>query len=596
MFHITPTSEPEGGNRVPKACFPCARAKVRCEIEHGAGICKRCQRLKKPCSGQIPGAHKRKEAQKSDVTRLEQKLDGVTAILTTSERIGGPSFEGPALLSPTASVEHFIKTDGEAELILETYRSYMAPYFPFVVIPPNVDVNRFKEQKPVLFLTIAMVGCRHDRWQQSALGKRVREIISHKVLIKGEQSLDLLQGLLVYLAWYHFHLHLGNQLTNLTYLTISMMTDLGLYKEPNSKSRLRYANGSLKHFRKDPTPAATRTLEERRAFLGCFYTSAVVSICARDIETVRYSKYAEECCHILGETAEYSSDQYLVQLIRLYCLGEKINRTLNHDEIDTSSGLSTPIGACVKLFEVELRRLKASLPLDMPQSSKFHSSQNHPTLTEQAILLVNYHAIEIVLYEIALNDNIDPIRYGSLPMTRLNMLHACLNGAKACFELFYTTPVSIYFDLPHTVWALVGHAIAVTSMLTVFVSDGWDQNYVHNTLNFCSAIDTMAQKVEEAKEHAQTSIRQVNGSSNGSTPRIAPEIFMTLAPKLQMIKEAHEARRLAQLKTLDNSQVATPSEGSIPAAAAAGFDDDPTMPGAAALFEFLDDSFWQQFT
>lgn len=77
----------------------------------------------------------------------------------------------------------------------------MAIYFPFVVVPANMTVGELKSSKPFLFLVIMTIACRHDASRQSMLATTVREFISQKMIIQGEQSLDLLQGLLVYLAW-----------------------------------------------------------------------------------------------------------------------------------------------------------------------------------------------------------------------------------------------------------------------------------------------------------------------------------------------------------------------------------------------------------
>lgn len=140
------------------------------------------------------------------MARLEQKLDGVAAILATSERIGvssispQPSISNAALLSPIACVQQLIKDD-EATLILDTFRTEMALYCPFVTISPEQTVDDLKQLKPFLYMTIMTVGCRHDIPRQTALARKVKELISQKMLLHGERNLDLLQGLLVFLAW-----------------------------------------------------------------------------------------------------------------------------------------------------------------------------------------------------------------------------------------------------------------------------------------------------------------------------------------------------------------------------------------------------------
>ncbi len=89
-------------------------------------------------------------------------------------------------------------------------------------------------------------------------------------------------------------------------------------------------------------------------------------MCARDIEPVKHTKYVDDCCRAIEEAAEYPSDDYLVQLIRIYCVADKIRRTLGQDEWDWSGGISTPVGACVKSLEGELQSLRTSLTVDGP--------------------------------------------------------------------------------------------------------------------------------------------------------------------------------------------------------------------------------------
>ena len=134
-------------------------------------------------------------------------MDGVAAILAASERIATPGelshlgVHSPATLDPATSVKLFVKSDHEAELILEVFRNDMAPHIPFVVIPADVDSNELRQKKPFLFLTVLMVACRHDKSRQTAITKKIREVLGYRILIKGEQSLDMLQGLLVCLSW-----------------------------------------------------------------------------------------------------------------------------------------------------------------------------------------------------------------------------------------------------------------------------------------------------------------------------------------------------------------------------------------------------------
>ncbi|EHY57189.1 Transcription factor opdL [Exophiala dermatitidis] len=603
LQEVLPLSPPnEGpGPRVIKACVPCARLKVKCENEPGANVCKRCRRLGKLCTVQQPGSQTHKKLKKSStVARLEEKLDGVAAILAASERDrermrGGDQPETsdfpphPALLSPTTCLEQHIKDETEAQLILDAFRNDMAPFFPFVVIPPAMTVDQLKRKNPFLLLSAMMVGCRHDKVRQMAMAKAFRELVSHRILVKGEQSLDLLQSLLVYIAWYHLHIPLGPQLTNLVHLAMAMVSDLGLHRPAQMKLWSRPpGTAAMGYFVRDGQVPAARTLAERRAFLGCFCITFIVSMFARDIEHLRYSQYAEECCRVISDTMEYSSDTYLVKLTELCHFGDRISRTLKFDDWEWSSGIAAPLGACVRSLEAELHQLKASFTLGPSQSAEIRGQR---VFDHAGLLAMHYYSIEIYLYEIALGDNVDPARYGNFPMTRLNLLFACLNSTKSCMETFFSLPTLVYFDMPFLFWALVGHAIVVTSKLNLFVGDGWDQVYVRSVLDFPTTVDTIAANMDAAKAAAELSVH-VSGCTPSALPRTVPEFFAGTAPKLQFIKEVHETRRsgLARSDQAQNvSNFDEPSPQYLP-------ENEPNGHCLTTWFDFLDEDFWRAFT
>ena len=89
-----------------------------------------------------------------------------------------------------------------------------------------------------------------------------------------------------------------------------------------------------------------------------------------------------------------------------------------------------------------------------------------------AVHLVHYHIFEILLYEAALDDNMDSVRYGTYPFNRLNMLYAGLNSTKLCFEASYSVPPSALYDLPYMVWTLLGHVRVVLSRLSLLEAEG----------------------------------------------------------------------------------------------------------------------------
>lgn len=84
--------------------------------------------------------------------------------------------------------------------LLQRYRT-MQHHFPFVVVLESWDVPYMLRSQPTLFLAAAASAACHYPVVQQALNKELKETLARRVLVGGETSLELLQTLLVYLAW-----------------------------------------------------------------------------------------------------------------------------------------------------------------------------------------------------------------------------------------------------------------------------------------------------------------------------------------------------------------------------------------------------------
>lgn len=109
-----------------------------------------------------------------------------------------------AFFSPSLWITRLLKSEDEAELLLQKFKLEYSPFFPFVVVPPEKTFLDLKDKNPILVLVSLMVACRDDSPRQTTIAKKIREIISFTILVKGEQSLDLLQGVMLFLAWLVF--------------------------------------------------------------------------------------------------------------------------------------------------------------------------------------------------------------------------------------------------------------------------------------------------------------------------------------------------------------------------------------------------------
>jgi hypothetical protein len=99
-----------------------------------------------------------------------------------------------------SNISHQLHTTA-AEKYLAMFRERW-DYFPFVYIPDELDLTSSLRSHPYLVLGILCVMSSDQPEIQRSLDTEFRRAINEKVIVNSENSLDILQGLLVYLAWY----------------------------------------------------------------------------------------------------------------------------------------------------------------------------------------------------------------------------------------------------------------------------------------------------------------------------------------------------------------------------------------------------------
>lgn len=88
-----------------------------------------------------------------------------------------------------------------AEALCFVYRDELSIYFPFVT-PPNEPVSVLQCNHPCLFKAMVMAASYQNRSLQMQRGAALTEDLSKRLLIDGEKSRDILQALLLSIAWY----------------------------------------------------------------------------------------------------------------------------------------------------------------------------------------------------------------------------------------------------------------------------------------------------------------------------------------------------------------------------------------------------------
>jgi hypothetical protein len=274
--------------------------------------------LEKDCQP-APAVRKKREKRPpvSNTTALEEKLDGIVQLLqqqlsqASQSLIESPNsssntFEfrerapaintgapiattrGSSIETETATpscksystpssipIDYPIETEDECKEYLDTYRTTMVAYLPLVPIGPEVTVKEMREQHPFQWLVIRAL-CSKNVARQLALGMEFRNTLGRRVISRGERSVDVLLGLLIYSGWMHTYIKTNPIVTVVLQLAISLASDLGLNRsQPKEPLGQHLMNLTAQGCPKPWNVTAPRTMAERRTIIGLFHLNSM---------------------------------------------------------------------------------------------------------------------------------------------------------------------------------------------------------------------------------------------------------------------------------------------------------------------------------
>ncbi|KUJ18025.1 uncharacterized protein LY89DRAFT_781130 [Mollisia scopiformis] len=436
--------------------------------------------------------------------------------------------------------------------LLSYFRNHMTEQFVFVVVPEGVTARNLRQQKPFLLDSILLVAAKQSVASQKEAGDKLLAFLGERMLLRGEKSLDLLQGLLVYLAWGNYQFHNSAQMSALLQLAVALLAELELGKmlpsPPDPKKSLVHVVGIS-----STAPAkalAVHTPDEMRAFLGCFYLSSLFSQCYKKLTAMRYTPYIEHCCTALDEAAEYTTDIYLTALVRIQLFLCKAIESLPLEEADRSSAT---LRMYVKSMQKELQDFRASLS----------NSGSYTSRLSYDLLLLHSYSVETSLLEIGLYE---PHHTTSQTpnLRHLDQLSSCLTATKTFFDHWFQVPNTIYILLPIVAWSELANVTMAASRLVLLEYPGWDLEHAREVADFANTLDRLAARIEEAMESLFA----------GNKGADAEGVLLRYAQRLRWVKGWYEARS---------------KEGQVEV-----LEEVPTMVGGD--FMNLDDMFWQDFS
>jgi hypothetical protein len=199
------------------------------------------------------------------------------------------------------------------QLLVESYRN-MIDYFPFATLPKETFCRDLLQHRPILMFAVLTVASFDSALLQLTLAREFRKVVMVKIM-NGEKSLDLLQGMLVFIAWHHHYMDAqAVSIHMLLQICIGIARDLGLDHVPSSGS-----------YRTEDTVER----ESKRAYLGCYFLASNLGTTEPSRQraclfTHTHRNYAME----LASAREHRTDALLPALIDMCQFLEDVDDSL----------------------------------------------------------------------------------------------------------------------------------------------------------------------------------------------------------------------------------------------------------------------------
>ncbi|CZR44433.1 uncharacterized protein FPRO_14186 [Fusarium proliferatum ET1] len=408
----TSTSSKVSGVR-RRACVNCTSVKSKC-LPFSSDECQRCNRLGKRCT-YLNVVEKRKSPSNSSRTRLlEQRLSRVLALLGTQaqgtpmsgfvaqlaaedldmDALNGTLFgqlpisQGLTLQGTLDVVDRGFLSLPEAQSLLDNYRNKAVEHFPFVPISSDTTIASLRATKPFLFMCIVATMKFDNCNIQHQIGEEIRNQAHQRVLMQSESTLEILQGLLIYLSWYQYFFisYEKQQIVPIAQLCVSLVQNLGLDQNPDNMRR----KVDLGPDETAPGRKAARSAEQLRALLGTYCTASWVSIKFRTRGALPYTGYIKQSWERLLSNAECPSDLMIPHFVRISEMCRRICDTFGYDDLENSGMRGEFVSAmALQTLNNESALLKASIPPDL---------QNNLAIRMEVYLL------DTLLGEVSLHD------------------------------------------------------------------------------------------------------------------------------------------------------------------------------------------------
>jgi hypothetical protein len=391
----------------------------------------------------------------------------------------------------------------EDKMLLDRYRRLMSPNMPWLVLSPDTTASGLASSEPLLMHAIRVVAYFHDSSRQQVMAKELMRDISERLLINGEKSLGILQGILVFSNWYNPHLYSHQHSTNLLHLAIALTTDLNIDRGTGKSEKAQMEEAMRAYGVARVRKIATN--DERRAVLGTYYLSSLTFSSFRKVECLRWTPWLADCADALSEAKEYESDIDLVQLVHMQRIMQE------------SLALETTTAPCqfyANSFLADLDRLAAI--------------SGNGTIAN--VIRLQDACTRVAIWQCSFAGH-NHKQFGSTELRqRLDGMWRCMEAVKIYMELYMNLPVEDYLVISFGVFAQFAYTFVVIVRALSLAVDGWDLKALDEFIDLSDVAERASQRYEAVSLTVPDGIHLNNNA------------FSNWGLKLRRAKAFHSAR------------------------------------------------------
>ncbi|KAG5799876.1 hypothetical protein H9Q69_001080 [Fusarium xylarioides] len=475
--------------------------------------CSRCLRMKLDC--QVPEiTQRRKRGKSTRVAQLEKKIDGIVSLLSANQR------KGLSPLTPESPQE----VQSHAPCQPHTQETPFTNQIPDDSVRFSTDVELFLGFR----VSQQEASERLDVYRPQGLRAAFSlcSCAEFNVCFGTEKSIDILQAMLIYLAWNDFHFYGELQVTNIIQMAIGLVIDLRLDKHAGHflggpKTLLGDAWTSMS---KHPLKIkAHQTATEKRAVLGVYHITNLLSPYFRKSTIFHWNTHLASCCDNLAEAREFESDIYLVSLVRMQHLADRGFSVIpSIDPFDPTPATFHAVTAmALDTVHRELENYFKLQPEIVKQIPGFRAHYN-------SILVRLYEPILTMKPSSLISADTSPTE----PFLRTEYLWKCLEAIQNTLENHVTLPPEKISILPVTVSCVLAFVTVTASRLIMAENSiDWDPKAARRRLQFQDILQRLSDQFAQADEEAQRLNRRRRVMEDGSS------VFLKSCFKVRWIRQ-----------------------------------------------------------